>query len=184
MNNLYRTIFRCAIIYLVLTAAFAGLLIFCAALPHSRKFDSLMRRSARFLAKDGEWPASVDVTLDNYMDAKILNVAYSLESDHPVRSAMESTLYRENKEPSVSTRAFFLLTYGDREKLCRTQYARYWFGHSAVIKILHYLWDIHRIYVLYGGIVLLLAFLAAWHINRTHGFTGVFALFILLCLCD
>ena len=82
-------------VYMILIAAFVCLLTLSAALPHTRKFDSLMRRSARILAKGGDYPETSGVMLDNCSDSLILIIAYSFDPKQPVRSAIEAVCYEE-----------------------------------------------------------------------------------------
>ena len=182
MNNHFKLFYRCGVIYLISIAAFLLLMIFSAALPHTRKFDSLMRRSARILAKGGDYPEMTGVTLDHYTDSMILNVAYSLDPKQPVRSSMRVNCSIERDQEQ--TRAFLDMTTGNNDKLVNSHYERYWFGQSAVMKLMHYFWHIDKIYVLYGSLVLFLSFFAILLAYKNNGAIGVLALFFLLALCN
>ena len=182
MNNLSKKISRYGIIYLILVSAFSGLLILSAMLPHTRKFDSLMRRSAKILSMGGDYPEINGVTLDHSTDSLILNIAYSFDSKQPVRSAMESNYLVEKQK--LSTAVLLDMTNAKKADYTKHSYGRYWFGQSAVMKILHYVWHLNKIYTLYGSLVLLLSFIAVLYAHKTAGSTGVFGLFIVLALCN
>ncbi|MBE6373007.1 MAG: hypothetical protein E7055_13170 [Lentisphaerae bacterium] len=169
-------------VYMILISTFICLLILSAALPHTRKFDSLMRRSARILAKGGDYPETSGVTLDNCSDSLILNIAYSFDSKQPIRSAIEAVFYAEKGKEFTHT--LNNMVNSKRNSLVKGSYARYWFGHSAVIKILHYVWHLDKIYVLYGSLILFLLFISVVHAYKTAGFPGLFALYIVLSLCN
>ena len=169
-------------VYMILISAFVCLLTLSAALPHSRKFDSLMRRSARILARGGDYPETSGVTLDNCSDSLILIIAYSFDHKQPIRSAIEAVCYAENGKELTHT--LNNMTSNKRTSLVKGSYARYWFGHSAVIKILHYVWHLDKIYVLYGSLILFLLFVSVVHAYETAGFPGFFALYIVLALCN
>ena len=170
------------IICLSLITVFIGLLTLSAALPHTRKFDSLMRRSARILAKGGDYPEISGVTLDNCTDSLLLIVAYSFDPKQPIRSAIDVVYYSENGKELTHT--LNNITNKRRNNLVKRNYARYWFGHSAVIKILHYVWHLDKIYILYGSLILLLLFISIIYVHKTADFPGCFALYIVLALCN
>ena len=182
MNHFMKLAVYCGVTYVILISAFLALNIFSAALPHTRKFDSLMRRSARIMAKGGDYPETSGVTLDNCSDSLILNIAYSFDPKQPIRSAIEADYYAEKGKEF--THNLNNLVNSKRDSLVKGSYARYWFGHSAVIKILHYVLHIDKIYVLYGSLILFLLFIAVVHAYKTAGFSGFFALYIVLSLCN
>lgn len=169
-------------VYIILISAFFGLLILSAALPHTRKFDSLMRRSARILAKGGDYPETTGVTLDNCSDSLILIIAYSFDPKQSIRSAIEAVFYSEKGKELTHT--LNNMTNSKRNSLTKGSYTRYWFGHSAIIKILHYVWHIDKIYVLYGSLILFLLFISVIYAYKAAGFPGFFALYIVLSLCN
>ena len=141
-----------------------------------------MRRSARILAKGGDYPEMTGVTLDNCTDSVILNVAYSLDPKRPVRSSMELVCYA--KSGLTATQVLLQMTNGKNADLGKGYYERYWFGQSAVMKLLHYFWHLDKIYVLYGSLVLLLSVFAVLQAYKSSGTVGVLALFFLLALCS
>ena len=73
---------------------------------------------------------------------------------------------------------------GNRKDLVEEDYFRYWFGHSAIIKILHYAWNIDSIYILNGVLILILSLGALLYTYKMTGLVGALGMFFLLALSN
>lgn len=185
MNHFFLKISRYGIIYITLTGVFAGLLIASAALLHTRKFKKLMERSSSILVRQGPYPYAYygGCKMDNHTDSLILNVAFAFDPDEPVQSSLRTLCYHEGETNLDSTVCLKHLVEGKKAEMQPYLYWRYWFGQSAVMKILHYIWHLGKIYPLYGAITLLLAIIGCSYALQS-GKTAFLSLFFLLALCN
>ena len=185
MNSFFIKISRYGIIYIILTGIFVGLLFASAALPHIRKFKKLMERSSNILVRQGPYPYAYygGCKMDNHTDSLILNVAFSFDPNEPVQSSLRSLCYHEGETNPDSTVCLKHLIEGKQAEMQPYLYWRYWFGQSAVMKILHYVWHLGKIYPLYGAITMLLAVIGCSYALRS-GKTAFSSLFFLLALCN
>ena len=183
IQKILKTLLPYGVIYLILMAVFLGLLIGSAALPPTRKYGKLMNRSARILKTNGPYFHSAGITMDNHTDALILNVACSLDQKHPVRAALSSLCHHEGEEKDDGTIALQHLVNNRRSEMHVYPYWRYWFGQSAVMKILHYVWHLNKIYALFGVITLFLT-VAGYCCVLRDGHLPALALLSLMALCN
>ncbi len=84
--------------------------------------------------------------IDRYADSILLSIAWQLDPEHPMESAMWTSYYfqltqneNENLRDSV---------YGDLP--ANHQYLRYWHGSAAIVRLLHLFWNIRTIYWFHG----------------------------------
>ena len=117
--------------------------------------EYMCERQSTFLVRDF-LTASV---IGRYADCITISIAYYLDENHPVESAMWTSFYGAH-----TSRMNELLLEGISEDLSPNQeYLRYWHGSSAVIRFLHLFWNIRTIYIfhaiLMAGLYILLLYL-------------------------
>ena len=180
-----KTVSIYGIIYLGLILIFTGLLTVCAALPKNRPFMKNMIYTAKHLHEEGDWPNVGGVKLDNYTDALILNVCFTFDSSSPLKSALDpGYAYPATDEPGVSAvRYLNVLVSDNKPEMNFYSYRRYWFGHSAVMKILFYFAHLKKIQSSVGFITLLLLFMCCIRVWKNDGMLPALALFSLLGFC-
>ncbi|MBQ6596476.1 MAG: hypothetical protein IJH79_02890, partial [Lentisphaeria bacterium] len=174
-----------AVIFLCLTMFFIGLLTVSAALPKNRPFMKNIRYSAIHLYEEKDWPNVGGIKLDNFTDSLILNVCFSFDSSSPLRSALNpGYAYPANEEPGFSAVHYLnVLVSDNRPEMNFYSYRRYWFGHSAVMKILLYFAHLKKIQSSIGFITVLLLFMCCIRVLKNDGMLPALALFSLLGFC-
>ncbi|MBO4631762.1 MAG: hypothetical protein J5858_07550 [Lentisphaeria bacterium] len=145
-----------------------------------------MRHSAKDLLNAGDWPNIAGVKMDYYTDSLILNVGYSFDPARPVTSSLSADYsYIADKQPGFSgVNHLHSLVSVQGNEMKRYSYWRYWFGHSSVMKILHYFLHLEKIYAFLGVITIALLFLGCLQLLKMDGKLSAFALFALLGLCN
>ena len=173
------------LIYGLLIALFVGLLTVSAALPKTRSFMKNIRYSARHLYDEKDWPNVGGVKLDNYTDSLILNVCFTFDSSSPLKSALNpGYAYPSGEEPGISAVHYLNVLVSDKKpEMKYYSYRRYWFGHSAVMKILLYFTNLDKIQTSVGFITLLLLFMCCIRVLKNDGVLPALALFSLLGFC-
>ena len=91
--------------------------------------------------------------IDRYADAILLNIAYNLDSDHPLRSVMLSAYYFT---PDHEENENYLMAVRDDPGINR-QYLRYWHGSITLIRPLLTVMNVRTIYIM-NAVVLVLLF--------------------------
>lgn len=173
------------IIGLSLITVFIGLLTVSAALPKNRSFMKNIRYSARHLYEEKDWPNVGGIKLDNFTDSLILNVCFSFDSSSPLRSALNpGYAYPASEKPGFSAVHYLnVLVSDNRPEMKFYSYRRYWFGHSAVMKILFYFAHLKKIQSSVGFIIILLLFMCCIRVLKKDGMLPALALFSLLGFC-
>lgn len=173
------------IIYLGLATFFIGLLTVSAALPKNRSFMKNIRYSAKHLHAEKDWPNVGGVKLDNYTDSLILNVCFTFDSSAPFKSALNpGYAYPADGGSGISAVHYLYVQVSDnRPEMKFYSYRRYWFGHSAVMKILLYFAHLKKIQGSIGFITLLLLFMCCIRVLNNDGMIPALALFSLLGFC-
>ena len=132
-----------------------ALLVLTALIPRSLiKENSL--RSAQYLYEGELFGYGVDGVegsrIDRYADAILLNIAYNLDSDYPLRSVMLSAYYFT---PDHEENENYLMAVRDDPGINR-QYLRYWHGSIALVRPLLTVLSVRGIYILNAVILVLL----------------------------
>ncbi len=173
------------IISLSLITVFIGLLTVSAALPKNRSFMKNIRYSARHLYEEKDWPNVGGIKLDNFTDSLILNVCFCFDSSSPLKSALNpGYAYPAAEEPGISAvHSLNVLVSDNQPEMKFYSYRRYWFGHSAIMKLLFYFAHLKKIQSSVGFITILLLFMCCLRVLKTDGMLSALALFSLLGCC-
>lgn len=138
---------RLGITFLVTAFILFFLLVLSALIPQEA-IQSRMEESADFLIKREEHFYNIidgiDCTkIDQYADSILLNIAYNLDSDHPLESILWSRYYFKG----ANTRnADFHDTVHNRSMPNR-QYLRYWHGAIVIVRLFHLFGNIQHMYI-------------------------------------
>ena len=104
--------------------------------------EYMCERQSTFLVRDF-LTASV---IDRYADCITISIAYYLDENHPVESAMWTAFYGAH-----TSRMNEMLLEGISDDLAPNhEYLRYWHGSAAVIRFLHLFWNIRTIYIFHA----------------------------------
>ena len=126
---------RIVLIYFSLLALFTLFVIASHLIPSS-KISKNVVQSLKVLQKEGLYPKFFDFKLfqmDNFTDVYMLNLSLSVNSSHPVESAMMNYYYRANDFD------FFAydtenVALNKTEGLEKKTYNRYWHGYQVFLR--------------------------------------------------
>lgn len=137
-----------------------SLLIAVASIPKDR-IEENIKKSAEYLYTTQQLDLPVRLTRDNFTDSIMLNIAYCIDEDTPVTSALENKLYML-KDPEEGHRSLHYLLNGG-EKLYKWTYFRYWHGYLVVLRPLLTIFDYPTIryvnYIMFSTILIWLLYL-------------------------
>lgn len=141
----------------LLAAALMTAALAASTLIPRQAIEPNMRKSADFLTQSelfGEASEGVmGSKVDRYADSILLNIAWSFDAEHPLRSVLLSKYYftpYQNENVNLSDAV-------ERGAEANTQYLRYWHGSIALVRPLLTLLPIEGIYTLHTAVLALLA---------------------------
>ena len=145
---------RYFIIFLAAAAACLCMLILAALIPTERIHDKMLSSAEMLCEKEVFYDLSDDISasrIDRYADSILLNIAYHLEGDDPLASAMNASYYftdtqNENKN---------LLDAVNGGLDANKEYIRYWHGPVVLVKLAHLFTDIHGMYIINAALMLI-----------------------------
>ncbi len=141
-------------------------LLFVSALIPRKMLQSNLLSSARFLC-EGEmfaevWEGVPASEYDRYADSILLNIAWNYDSEHPVRSVMESSYYHSDTQ-NENLNLFDAVTEDLDDNY---EYLRYWHGSIVLVRPLLMIMPIQGMYILLGAILLILSLTLIWRLIR------------------
>ena len=110
-------------------------------IPERNIKDNLIKSINTIVSDDSKQPFCnlLFFKLDNFTDALILNIAYNVKSDTPVKSAMENKYYINNDfDIIITTKNIFHNDYTDATPI---NYTRYWHGNQLFLRPLLLIMD-------------------------------------------
>ena len=141
-------------------------LLFVSALIPRKMLQSNLLSSARFLCQgemfDEVWDGVPASEYDRYADSILLNIAWNYDSEHSVRSVMESSYYHSDAQ-NENLNLYDAVTqeYDDNY-----EYLRYWHGSISIVRPLLLIIPIQGMYIFLGIILLLLFLTLIWRLIR------------------
>lgn len=133
---MYKTLFattalRLAVAYMVMAVSFTLLMIGVAHIPHQAIRANVLASELQLL-QEGEYPAkgAYLLTLDNYTDALMLNVAAGVDDNAPMTSALKCRYYYKDNV----AKGAILACQDKMEGVSDIYYGRYWLGHQVVLR--------------------------------------------------
>ena len=183
---LKKVLIRVGFAYLGLVASFFLLMTFTCSIPTSWLLPNL-KSSFNTLSEEGLNRRVFGVffyKLDNFTDALMLNCALSVDSDHPIESAMQNAYCLVNYDRHSIIDAANRLIKRDNEELTKIDYNRYWHGYQVFLRPLLCFMDYSGIrlfqYILFFIVLLLLLPLIYIRYNKVTSIS----LFLSLCLIN
>lgn len=135
-------------VYLVIIALMQSLLCFAALIPGENIKDNMLE-SGRYFHERSMLPmiteGSESSTLHSFADEVILSIAYYLDPEKPLESAVWSYYYADGEHLNDS-----LLSAVENDLPSNREYLRYWHGSAAVLRPLHLVMSVKGIFVLNG----------------------------------
>ena len=125
------------LIYIILLAIFIGTLTLACLIPTSLLTDSI-NESLITLKKEGTYP-SVGISwrkiaLDNFTDALMFNVAYSIDSNQPLKSSLLNLRLFDTSNSSDQIASLEKLTLYQNHDYPQAGYDRYWHGYLIYLR--------------------------------------------------
>ena len=181
-----KILIRVGFAYLGLVILFFLLMTFACSIPTSWLMPNL-KSSFETLSEEGLDYRIFNVffyKLDNFTDALMLNSALSVDSDHPIQSAMRNTYCLVNNDRHSIIDAANCLIENSGEELKKVDYSRYWHGYQVFLRPLLCFMDYNGIRIFqYVSFFLLLSLLLLLIYVRYNKNVSV-SLFLSLCLIN
>ena len=160
-NGLMRRAALMAALFFVCIFIFTGLLVLSAKIPRDA-IRTNMKESGKFLS-EGKlfYPVISGVApseIDRYADAILLNIAWHLDPERPLSSAMWTSYY--DQEGVEETKSFAKSVLEDIP--ANKQYMRYWHGSAVIVSFLHLFLNLKGIYILNAFLILILTVFLMW----------------------
>lgn len=131
--------------FLLLTALLVG----AACVPRQRIRQNMLKSAETMCETRTQFLITSWIRasqIDRYADSITLSIAYHLDENAPLQSAMTASC-RGYQHPNANQ----VLLQSVRGDLPATQeYLRYWHGSAALMRILHLFWDIQTVYRFHG----------------------------------
>ena len=152
MSKIFRSVI---LLYLALLATFTTLMIVVHMIPRSAIQKNFIK-SVELFEQEGDYfylPTFYgSIFMDNFSDCYMHNVAYCVDTSHPVDAAMCNYRYRDNTKMVVSMRH---LT--DGQLIAKPfEYGKYWHGYLVTLRPLLTIMDYRSIRKLNGIVLALL----------------------------
>ena len=118
--------------------------------------------------------------IDRYADAILLNLAWSVDTNSPLLSAVSSAYYHD-EYANENTNLLYAVT---NDTTPTYEYMRYWHGSLVLVRPLLILFSIKEIYILCAITLLALMSIAAYSIYRNYGKAVLCCFLISACVCS
>lgn len=153
-----KRILKGILIFIILISIFILLLTLVSMIP-SKLIRKNVENSLETLKKEGNFPKikyGINYKLDNYTDALMINTAYSVDSEEPLKSALlarrnyqgnrkeELTLIDIDSESTIENLEYTL----KEENTQYCEYSRYWHGYLIFLRPLLLFMDYAKIRIL------------------------------------
>ena len=129
-------------VFLLLVALYFAFGVVSSSLP-DKSIKRHIAESAPVIAAEGLYPKAIisveQCQMDNFTDALIMNQIYSIDRQHPVKSAMRMIRMSEKGRDWDQTGLLLRMVSG--ETLEEQHYARYWHGSSFFYRMLFLVTD-------------------------------------------
>ena len=161
--NTARHIIKYVLIFLLVLCMLFALLVGSALIPREAVKPKILE-SAEYMCENTTLYLLTDFLqaskIDHYADCITLSIAYYLDENNPVESALWSSYYGMN---SNIMNHYLLESVINDDVSPNQEYLRYWHGSAGLIRFLHLFWNIKTIYifhaVLMAGLYILLLYL-------------------------
>ena len=181
MKQILKAISKYALIYIIVIIIFIIALVLSALFPRDW-IQQKTEESAFTLFKEGDRQYILDMTLDNYTEALMINTAYSMDPKHPFESVMLARKnYLPEKEQVVhqdgngELRSSIEGGFNIIGELYRTvqkdinesyEYARYWHGYIVLLRPALIFFNSNQIKMLMGVILAVSAFILLMELRK------------------
>lgn len=158
-----------------------AMLILAALIPRDAIKEKSLK-SAQYMFEHEQFECMIDGVegsrLDRYADSILLNIAYNLDSEYPIKSVMLSAYYFT---PDHEENENYLISVRDDTGINR-QYLRYWHGSIALVRPLLAVVSVCGIYVVNACIIVILFAVYAVLLVRIKEYVPLVAMAIALVM--
>ncbi|HAU98683.1 MAG: hypothetical protein UX04_C0002G0276 [Microgenomates group bacterium GW2011_GWF2_45_18] len=180
-----QVIYRIVLSYVVLLLIFVGSLYVVNNIPTEMVRKNL-EGSVAVIKHEGMYPSRGiswrKIVLDNFTDAIMLNVAYSVDSNDPLRSSIR-TIQHDGDE-KAEDQALNLEKIGQKSGVHETVYERYWHGYLIFLRPLLTIGSYAHVRVVWSIALYILAGLVFVEMRKRVGIRAAFAFLIGLIAVD
>lgn len=167
MKIVFQKVCKLALIFVFVVIACFALTVGTALIPR-RAIRENMHVSAEYMCEKPTVYTLVDFIrasqIDHFADCMTLSIAYYLDEETPVRSAMLCSFYGA---PTLKMNEH-LLESVETDIEADREYLRYWHGSSVFMRFFHLFWNIQQIYIFHAVILSVLIILLVSMLIRYH----------------
>ncbi len=165
-----RTVIKYGTAFVLAVLILTALLIGAAKIPNSAIQQNMLESGEYFSSKEQVEYLTEGVLASQIhysADAMWCSIAYNLEPDHPLESAMWANFSLWEEENYIG--GFYQSVLNEAPgKL--VQYLRYWHGPAAILRFVHLFLNIRQVYILLSGLLTLLTVALLVILIRNHLF--------------
>ena len=169
-------------IYIIMILVFITGLTLVALIPQEN-IKNNVKKSLETLEKENlaqEVGIIKKTILDDFTDALMINISYSLDTKNPIKAIMEDNFGHEERNV-IQYKPVKDLKYNiENEDISYTNYSRYWHGYLIYLKPLLVIMDYTKIRILFTIILSALAIRQAYLLNKKMG--KAYAIIFLIAL--
>lgn len=197
IRDALKEIMKYSLAFVIVIAIFIVTLIVSSLFPRDW-IQTNSEESTAILAKEGNPNYVLNIKLDNYTDALMVNTAYSIDPSRPLESALlarknyvperEQAVYQDKNGGLASAFEANLDIMKELEMTVNHtintsfEYARYWHGYLVLLRPALVFWNISEIKIFIGMCLTILAFWLFYLLNKKgvlkYGVLIIFALLV------
>ncbi|MCR5228075.1 MAG: hypothetical protein K6E27_12815 [Eubacterium sp.] len=181
-HSVLSSILKYFLVFVVTAFVCFGLLFLVTLIPRS-SIRKNMLKSAEYLydqniAYDYIIKGKDSSKQDRYADSILLGIIWQLDSDHPLKSMMETAYFSDDH--GMENEALYAAVTQSLEP--NKEYLRYWHGSAIIVKPLLLFLDIKGIYIFNAVILLLLLSIAVVLMYKKKAYVPIFGLIFSLII--
>ena len=199
MGTITKSFLKYVLTFIIVILIFVVTLIISSLFPRDWIEENTLK-SATTLWKEGNPNYVLDMKLDNYTDALMINTAYSINPNRPFESIMlarknylpekEQKIYQDTNGGLASSADGAYDILGELYKTVQHdisesyEYARYWHGYLIILRPLLIFFNISQIKVIMGILLALLAFGLFTELNKKIHIKFCYIIILALAFSD
>ena len=180
-----KTFLKLSVVGLFLVIIFLGAVTAAATIP-SAKLEKQIGQSVKEFKKEGTYPTIGlpfrKIIVDNFTNALMVNTAYSINSQQPLKSALLDTRYDslDNHADQIHNLEMTYL----KKPVQPVNYERYWHGHLIFLRPLLIFFSYEQIRIIITAILYSLFLIFSFFVYKKLGWKKVFIYFLAFLAID
>lgn len=159
------------IVYCLLLIGFVTSLFLASSIP-SELLKANVRKSLQTFKKEGIYPSygllHRQIVLDNFTDSVMINNAYSVDSENPLKSALTNIRYEKPGDTVNQIQNLQKLYRGDKD-IVPVGYERYWHGYLVYLRPMLVFFSYSQIRVILSLFLYIGLFVLLWLLKNKFG---------------